>query len=97
MGIIRVTAEELKARANSLRELNSNFQTQINNLESCEQRLAGMWEGEARDAFDNYFKQNKAKFDKFYQVISQYCDAMDQIAAKYQQAEQTNISLAKTV
>lgn len=94
MGLIQVSANELRAKAASLRELNGMFKSQVGNLESQEQTLVGMWEGEARDAFNNAFNNDKAQMDNFYNLIEQYCVALENIAAKYEMAEAQNVSTA---
>lgn len=94
MGLIQVSAAELKAKAGELRNLNSQFKTQVGNLESQEQSLVSMWEGEARDAFNNAFNNDKAQMNNFYNLIEQYCVALENIAAKYEMAESQNVSTA---
>lgn len=94
MGLIQVSAAELKAKAVELRNLNAQFKTQVGNLESQEQTLVGMWEGEARDAFNTAFNNDKVQMDNFYNLIEQYCVALENIAAKYQMAEAQNVSTA---
>lgn len=96
MALIRVSAAELKAKAGNLRDLNGQFKTQVGNLESQEQNLVGMWEGEARDAFHNAFNNDKTQMDNFYNLIEQYCAALEEIAAKYEEAEARNLSTAST-
>lgn len=94
MGLIQVSAAELKAKAGELRNLNSQFKSQVGSLESQELTLIGMWEGEARDAFNNAFNNDKAQMDNFYNLIEQYCVALENIAAKYEMAESQNVSTA---
>ena len=96
MAEIMVTASELKSKAGTLKEYNSRFKAQVGNLESQEGRLVGMWEGEARNAFDKAFKSDKAQFDNFYNLIEQYVATLELIAAKYAQAEAQNVSTAST-
>ncbi len=94
MAEILVTAQELRTKAADLRQQNSNFKTQVGNLETQEGELVSMWEGEARNAFDQAFKNDKNQFDAFYQLIEQYCGALEQIAQKYEQAEGVNLGTA---
>lgn len=96
MAAFQVTAGELKAKSNELRELNTQFRTQTENLKSQEEALVSMWEGEARNAFDIAFKNDKGQMDNFYNLIEQYCAVLDQIAAKYDMAEAQNVSIAQT-
>lgn len=96
MAGFEVTVSELKAKANELRDLNSQFKTQVGNLESQEESLCSMWEGGAKNAFDKAFKSDEAQMDNFYNLIEQYCVALENIAAKYDQAENLNTSTAQT-
>ena len=96
MAAFTVTSSELKAKAGELRDLNAQFKTQTGNLESQEGSLVSMWEGEARNPFDTAFKNDKTQMDNFYNLIEQYCVALDNIAAKYDMAEAQNASIAQT-
>lgn len=95
MAAFQVTSSELKAKAGELRNLNSQFKTQVGNLESQESTLVNMWEGDARNAFDTAFKNDKGQMDNFYNLIEQYCVALENIAAKYDMAEAQNVSTAQ--
>ena len=96
MGLIQVTSSELTRQADQLKQLNNNFKTLVSNLESTEQYLSSMWEGQANVAFHNAFVKDKAQMDNFYNLIEQYISVMTQIAAKYQQAEMANTDTATT-
>lgn len=95
MAAFQVTSGELKAKSNELRELNTQFRTQIENLKTQEGTLTSMWEGEAKNAFDTAFKNDTAQMDNFHNLIEQYCAALDGIAAKYDMAEAQNVSIAQ--
>ena len=95
MAAFQVTSSELKAKAGELRDLNSQFKTQVGNLETQEGSLVTMWEGEARNAFETAFKNDKSQMDNFYNLIEQYCVALENIAAKYDMAEAQNVSTAQ--
>ena len=55
-----------------------------------------MWEGEANDAFHTAFIRDKGQMDQFHNVIEQFVEALLVIAAKYEAAENKNISIAAT-
>jgi uncharacterized protein YukE len=55
-----------------------------------------MWEGDAKNAFEKAFRSDRGQMDNFYSLINQYCTALDNIAAKYETAEQRNINTATT-
>lgn len=96
MAAFQVTSRELKTKASELRDLNGQFKTQAGNLETQESSLVSMWEGEARNAFDTAFKNDKAQMDNFYNLIEQYCVALENIAAKYDMAEAQNVATAQS-
>lgn len=94
MALIQVTAGELKTKANELRSLNGNFKSQVGSLESQEAALASMWEGDAKTAFHTAFNNDKTQMDAFYDLIEKYCQALEIIAQKYEQAEAQNTEIA---
>jgi WXG100 family type VII secretion target len=96
MALIQVTAAQLKAQAEKLRNYNSNFKTQTGKLETLEGQLNTMWDGEANTAFHNSFTKDKTQMDNFYNAIEKYANALVTIAGKYEQAESTNTSTAST-
>lgn len=96
MSQFQVTASELNRQAESLTQLNQNLQSQITILENTEASLASMWEGEAKNAFHNAFQNDKAKMQNFKTAIDQYVAALQNIAAKYAQAEAANVNTAAT-
>lgn len=96
MAMIRVTAAQLKAQAENLRTTNANFKAQVTNLENQELSLKNMWEGEANDAFHSAFSRDKIQMDNFFNAIQQYITVLENIAAKYEQAEAQNTSTATT-
>lgn len=96
MAMIQVTASELRKQAEVLRGLNTKFQAQVTNLESVEQSLKGMWEGQANTAFHGAFVKDKGQMDNFYSAIGQYIAALLVIAQRYEQTETKNIDTATT-
>ena len=96
MGLIRVSANELKAKAEELTSLNANLKSNVSDLEATEQNLATMWDGEAKDAFHQAFNNDKIQMTNFSTLIEKYVASLQQIAAKYEQAENTNLNTATT-
>lgn len=94
MALIQVTASQLKTKANELRSLNGQFKSQVGNLESQEANLATMWEGEAKNAFHTAFNSDKEQMNNFYTLIEKYCQSLETIAQKYEQAEAQNTQTA---
>lgn len=96
MALIRVTARELRAKAEELRSLNGQFKSAVSELEGTEGQLAGMWEGEAKNAFHNAFQSDKVQMDNFYNAIENYAARLESAAAKYEQTENANVEIANT-
>lgn len=96
MALIRVTAAQLKAKADELTGLNNNLKTNVSELESCEQNLSSMWEGQARDTFHQAFTNDKIQMTNFSTLIEKYVYTLLTIAAKYEQAESINTETAAT-
>lgn len=94
MSYFEVTSSEVRNKAGVLGELNSQFRTKAQDLESKEQSLCGMWEGEAKSAFHGAFTKDKSQMDTFSQLIDRYVETLLEIAAKYEEAERRAAELA---
>ena len=94
MALIRVTAAQVKSTADQLRQYDSQFKSQVDNLETHELNLSSMWEGQAKDAFHNAFYNDKEYMNQFYVLIEKYCQALEQIARSYEEAEARNTDTA---
>ena len=96
MSFFQVTASELRKKAEQLKGLNNRFKSDTESLQTTEQALKSMWEGEANDAFHAAFTRDRGQMDQFHTVIEQFIEALLIIAAKYEAAENKNISIAST-
>lgn len=96
MSFIQVTSDELKNKAAELSGLNTRFQAEVENLLNCQSNLSTMWEGEAKEAFNQAFMRDKGNMDNFKSAIDSYIQALLVIAAKYEEAEKRNVNTAMT-
>ncbi|MCR5235537.1 MAG: WXG100 family type VII secretion target [Lachnospiraceae bacterium] len=96
MAFFQVTAAELRKKAEQLKGLNGRFKTGTETLQTVEQALKSMWEGEANEAFHGAFTRDKGQMDQFHSAIERYIEALFIIAAKYEEAENRNIATAST-
>ena len=94
MALIRVTSSQVRSTASQLRDYNANFNGQVNKLQESEASLNSMWEGAANDKFHSEFLNSKDYMTQFYTLINKYCEALDQIAAKYDETEARNVETA---
>lgn len=96
MAEILVTSATLRAKAEELRNANEQFKGKVSNLESKEANLGTMWEGEAKNAFHLAFNKDKVQMDNFYTLMTQYINALLDIAAEYDKAEALNVNTGNT-
>ena len=94
MGIIRVDSHQLKAQAEQLKQLNATFKNTTTDLESSEENLNSMWEGDANDQFHKAFKSDKVQMDNFYNAIENYVNVLNEMVAGYESAEAANTDIA---
>lgn len=94
MAEFKVTSGELKNKADELRQLNNQLRKAVEEMTGNEQQLISMWDGEAKEAFNKAYNSDVQQMDEFSVVIDKYCQTLDTNAAKYEQAEQKNISTA---
>ena len=94
MAEFKVTAAQLRQKAQTIRQLNSSLSTQIDVLQQSEQNVCSMWEGEAKTAFHSAFTRDKAQMTNFKEAIDKYVQALEQIAQAYETAERQNTQTA---
>lgn len=94
MALIRVAPSSLRGTADELSTMGKQLQTIVERLSEFEENLNVSWEGAANDAFHKAFLYDKDFMVMFYQLIGLYSEAMRQIAANYEEAEQRSADLA---
>ena len=68
MAEFQVTASTLKQKAEELSTLNNNFAKKVEELMASEKSLSGMWEGQAKEAFENAFNTDAGKMN--YEILA---------------------------
>ena len=91
---IRVSSQQLSAKADELQQLNESLKSQIGILESTEASIAGMWDGQAKETFHGEFQKDKAQMETLKKTLDQYITALREIAANYAQKEAANQEIA---
>ena len=94
MAKFQVTTAELKAAIADLQEKNGTFKNKVSELEQSQQALRAQWQGDANNAFNTAFENDKAQWTTFSTLIDQYIQALQTILQIYEQAEATNTSTA---
>lgn len=95
MAEFQVTASTLKQKAEELSTLNNNF-AKVEELMASEKSLSGMWEGQAKEAFENAFNTDAGKMNQFKAAVDEYYSRLLTIVSQYEQAESKNVSVGTT-
>ena len=96
MAKIVVTSVTIQSGAEELQNLNAQLKNAVNTLAQLEEALAGMWEGDAQEAFRRAFQSDKIQMDNFFNAIEVYVQRLLTAAQRYAQAEAQNVETANT-
>lgn len=96
MSQFSVSASEMQTAINELNSANAEFKNRVTNLESKQQELTAMWQGDSNTAFNTAFQNDKSQWSAFANLIDQYVQTLGNILNIYQNAESTNVDTAKT-
>ena len=94
MANFQVTASSLKQKGEELQALNNNFAKKVEELQSAEKTLGGMWEGTAKTTFENAFNTDISKISAFKAAVDDCYAKLIQIASEYAAAESRNVQRA---
>lgn len=95
MAQYEVTSAQLKQAMSNLSSYNEQFLQRVADLVNKQGELSNMWQGDAKNTFDQAFNNDKDLWQKFAQVIQQYIEALGKIAELYEKAEAANVETAK--
>ena len=91
-----LTAQQLQNTASELSSSNGEFKNRVSELLAVQQELNGQWQGDANNAFNTAFNNDKGQWDTFAQLMDQYIEALQTIKQTYETAEQANVTTATT-
>ncbi|MCR5301829.1 MAG: WXG100 family type VII secretion target [Lachnospiraceae bacterium] len=94
MSFYQVDSRQLRSKRDELIGLTQRFRSEKEALCSKEAQLSSMWEGEANESFHTRFIKDSGQMDSFIEVIQQYLNVIQQIADRYDMAEQANVGRA---
>lgn len=79
-GQIRMTPEELKAKATLYRQSGDQINEMLTKLDNLQNQLRGEWEGRAFQKFDEQFHQLKPKVKAFAELMSDINEQLNRTA-----------------
>ena len=91
MSFYQIDSRQLRSKRDELIGLSQRFRQEKEMLCSKEAALTSMWEGAANESFHAQFMKNAGQMDAFIEVVGQYLNVIEQIADRYDMAEQTNV------
>jgi len=87
MAINRVDSQGMRAAANDIEQMASEYTQQVAALFMVGQELDAMWDGDASDTFKTRLGQDQPRFEALNNVIKQYIDALRRNAESYDKNE----------
>jgi len=87
MSQIRITPEQMRARAGEVRGQGEIFQDVINRMQNLINELQGEWEGEASRRFADQFAGLRPSFDQMKQLIDDLGMQLDGTANAVEQLD----------
>ena len=94
MAEFQVTSNEVQSKSLELQNLAKQMRSKIDEMDQIEQNLAGMWEGDAHEAFRSNYTQSKQKMMTFVNALEKYFLTLNDIAVTYHNSENKNIQTA---
>ena len=91
-----LTAQELQGAITELSANNGQIKNRVADLLNAQQKLAGMWQGDANNAFNTAFNNDKGQWDTFAQLMDKYIETLQTIKNTYETAEAANTQTAAT-
>lgn len=89
-----ISMNDLRTKAEMLRQLNAQFRNQVDEMTAIEANLNGMWEGQAREAFHSAFESDRVQMSNFYNAVEVYAQRLELMLEAYIRAENANIQIA---
>ena len=87
--LIKVSPEQLKERAASVRNYKQQHDEIMNRITNLVLNLCEIWEGQAQNTFVSQYNAMQPKFQKFSEQLNTYSQQMEQIANSMQNTDNT--------
>ncbi len=96
--VIRVTPEELKARAGRMESKSQEIQTKTQQMTEMVNTLTGrIWSGEAQAEYSRKFTGLQDDITKLHKMIKDQVEHLNMIANEYQRVENANKETAASL
>jgi WXG100 family type VII secretion target len=89
MADIKITFEEVRAKATEIRGYNDTLTTTLENIKNAINALEAEWTSDTSDTIRAKITGMQPKFDSYKEVIESYAQFLNNTADEYEQAETT--------
>jgi WXG100 family type VII secretion target len=96
-GQFRTTADEMRAFASRIGDVNSQIQGELSRLNSLVESITSGWQGEAASAYHRLQEQWNEDARKLNQVLDEIKNAIEQTSSQYQSTEQEQHSQVSNI
>jgi len=96
-GILKVTPEKLRSTASSFSSSASEVNSITSQMMQLVKALGSSWQGEASSAYLTKFGQLQDDMDKMHRMIQEHVQDLNDMADKYQQAENASADLGNSL
>lgn len=96
-GQLLVTPEQLISTSNEFSSTNTQVKTITTQMLEIVRGMSSSWEGEANTSYLGKFNQLEDDMDRIYRMINEHVEDLQEMAANYQQAENTNIDTSNAL
>ena len=86
---INISLPEVTATANSIRDINKNLSTTLEEIKGLMDSLESTWQSEGSDTIRNAFNALQPRIDEYHDVVDSYADFLDKTVEKYTTTETT--------
>ena len=87
MAQTKVTPETMNTLATGIEGKIDDWSTAVTTIYQLIAEMDAMWDGDANDAFNQRMQDNRQKFNRLAQVMSEYVQAIKKAASNYASGE----------
>jgi len=91
---IKITTQELKNTASEVRSINTDLQTQLEDINQKMNNLESTWESDGARDIRAAMNALNPRFEQYWSVVNSYATFLDNTATQYETAEQQVVTAA---
>ena len=97
-GTLKVSTDRLRSTASNFQSTGQHIQRMTQSMTNIVNQLSDrVWSGEAADAYKRKFGKLQDDINKMVKMINEHVTDLNQMAAEYERAENTNKNMINTL